>query len=163
MMNNKYVKIILIILCGVIGVFLIVGGDAFSSSDDGSDEVVKNEVMPDAEEYARSVEQKVIRLCSGVRGAGNVSAVVTLSSGYNAVYAQNSQSSGSGYRNEFVMAGGGSNESALLIGYTPPTIAGIGIICTGGGEDRVRCELVSLVSATFGVSTNKIYVAQSQN
>lgn len=161
--KNKYLKIISLLLCAALGILLILGGEIFSSSDKEAKCSENSELMPDADEYARAVEERIIRLCSEVRGAGRVYAVVTLSGGYNAVYAQNSQSSGTGYRNEFVMSGGGSQKEALLIGYTPPIIAGIGIICTGGDKESVRCELVSLVSAAFGVSTNKIYVAASEN
>lgn len=161
--KNKYLKIILLVLCAAIGVFLLIGGDIFGGDSDDGDADTNSPCVPDANEYASSVEERIEKLCSGVKGAGNVSAMVTLSGGYNAVYAQNSQSASSGYKNEFVVVGGGSNEEALLIGYTNPTIAGIGIVCSGGGDESVRCEIISLISAAFGISPNKIYVTRSQN
>lgn len=160
--NKKYLKIILILLCGILGIFLLIGGDgALVGNDKSVDESVC--VMPSAEDYEKLIEEKVIRLCSSVKGVGSVSAVVSLDGEYTAVYAQDSQSSGGGYRNEFVLVGGGSNESPLLIGYKPPDITGIGIICAGGGDEHVRFEIISLVSATFGISPSKIYVAAAKN
>ena len=161
--NNKYLKMTLLLICGAVGIFLILGGELFSSSEKKGDDLQHCDEFPDAQAYSKEVEEKVIKLCSQVRGAGKVCAVVTLSGGYNAVYAQNSQSSGSGYKNEFVMLGRGSDEKPLLIGYSPPGIAGIGIICSGGKEEYVRYEMISLVSAAFGISPNKIYVACGQN
>ena len=161
--DKKYLKIILTILCGMIGIFLILGGELFVSDNNAAENADSTSDFPSAKEYAKEMEDKLIQVCSQVRGVGRVSAVVTLSGGYNAVYAQDSQSSGSGYKNEFVMVGNGSSEKPLLIGYTHPAIAGIGIICSGGGDEYVRCEVISLVSAAFAVSPNKIYVAPSQN
>ena len=159
--NNK-TKFIILAFAAVFGiVLLLVGGDSLKSNE--NEEISAETEVPDAKEFEKEVEEKIIKLCEGVRGAGRVSVVVTLGSGYNAVYAQNSQSSGSGYRNEFVLFGNGSNEKPLVVGYTSPRISGIGIVCSGGGDESVRFEIISLVSATFEVSANKIYVTQSQN
>ena len=117
----------------------------------------------DAGAYAREVEERIAALCSNIKGVENAKVVVTLSGGYNAVYAQNSQSSASGYRNEFVLTGSGSSEAPLLVGYSVPQISGVGVVCKGGGDPSVRQELISLISATLGVSSNKIYVTESQN
>jgi len=160
-LNKKYLKIILMLLCGVIGIFLLVSGDGgvFGKNDD----VDKPECeLPSAEEYEEQIEKKIVRLCSSVKGVDNVSAVVTLGGGYNAIYAQQSQASSGGYRNEFVLVGGGTNEEPLLIGYKPPDIAGIGIICTMGSDEYVKCEIISLVSAALGISPSKIYVATAK-
>ena len=120
------------------------------------------EEAPSVSDYEKEIEEKLIQLCSSTRGVGKVSAVVMLDGGYTAVYAQDSQTSGNGYRNEFVLVGSGANESPLLIGYKPPDIVGVGIICDGGGDEYVRLELISLVSATLGISPSKIYVAAAK-
>lgn len=158
--DKKYLKIILMLLCGTVGIFLLVGVDGLNFGENNKSEESVCE-MPNVEEYEKKIEEKVIRLCSSVRGVGSVSAVVTLDGGYTAVYAQDSQSSGGGYRNEFVLIGGGSAQEPLLIGYKQPEINGIGIICSGG-EEYQECEIISLVSATFGISPSKIYVADAK-
>ena len=61
-----------------------------------------------------------------------------------------------------VILGSGASASALYLTRTPPAIAGIGIVCDGGGSERVRCELVSLLGATFDVSTHRIYVTAAK-
>ena len=114
-----------------------------------------------AEEYAHSVEKNISELCEKINGVSDVHAVVTLEGGYNTVYAQNSQSNSSGYKNEFVLTGSGSSERAILVGYSTPQVSGVGIVCRGGGDAHIRSEIISLISATFGVSSNKIYVTEA--
>ena len=153
--NNQ--KIIFIFLLAAIGVFLLlVGAYGKNQSKESSAEDSMN-----ADEYARSVEKNISELCEKINGVSDVHAVVTLGGGYNTVYAQNSQSNSSGYKNEFVLTGSGASESAILVGYSTPQVSGVGIVCRGGGDPHIRSEIISLISATFGVSSNKIYVTEA--
>ena len=164
--NNKKSsgKIILLIFGIALGVFLLIYGSyAEKKNDRVQTGASENSSEMDADAYAREAEERIAELCGSVRGVSNVHVSVTLSGGYNAVYAQNSQSGSSGYKNEFVLTGNGSSEKALLIGYSVPQISGVGIVCTGGGEAEIRREIIALVGAAFGVSTNKIYVTEAQN
>ena len=161
--NNKG-KTILLLCIAAFGILLLLFGAYMDREDksvtNGNEQ--SSNVEMNADEYARETEKRISELCASVRGVYNVHVVVTLKGGYNAVYAQNSQSSTSGYKNEFVLTGSGSSESPLLVGYSVPEISGVGIVCAGGGEASVRREIISLISATFGVSSNKIYVTEGQ-
>ena len=150
-------KIILIIFLAAIGIFLLLLG-AYGK---GNEKEVSAEDSMNAEEYAQSVEKNISELCEKISGVSDVHAVVTLEGGYNTVYAQNSQSNSSGYKNEFVLTGSGSSERAILVGYSTPQVSGVGIVCRGGGDAHIRSEIISLISATFGVSSNKIYVTEA--
>lgn len=164
--SKKSGKVILLVLGAALGIFLLLFGSYMDKEQKKADvkaEAESLELNMNAEEYAAEAEKKIAELCSGVRGVSDVRVMVTLAGGYNAVYAQNSQSGASGYRNEFVLTGSGSSEAPLLVGYSVPEISGVGIVCSGGGDASVRREIISLVSATFGVSSNKIYVTEGQN
>ena len=157
-------KIILIILGVAVGVLLLIYGSyAEKKNNTEQTDLPENSAEMDADAYARDAESRISKLCESVRGVSNVHVSVTLSGGYNAVYAQNSQSGSSGYKNEFVLTGNGSSEKALLIGYSVPEISGVGIVCAGGGDAEIRREIIALVGAAFGVSSNKIYVTEAQN
>ena len=161
--ENKKEKrggLIILLICGALGLALMVGGSLGSGGDSSADTQM-SEIERDPDEYAREIEEKVVRLCSGVEGVKNVSAVVTLRGGYRTVYAINSQSSGSGYRNELVTTGSGSGEKAVAVGYENPEIAGIGIVCEGGSSSAVKLVVTELVSSAFGISANKISVAEA--
>ena len=147
-----------VILAGALGVLLLLfGGNLEEKKEKGTEAVMA--VPNDVEAYGREVEERVKELCSTVAGAGESRVAVTLGGGYEALYAVNSQSNSTGSRKEFVMSGSGSSEEPLLLGYTTPSVAGIGIVCEGGGDPLVRKTLVELVSATLGISSSKIYVA----
>lgn len=143
-----------------LGILLLILGSL--GGDEEKKEAESVQALPDPEVYARSVEEQVAKLCSGVKGAGSVSVAVTLKGGYRSVYATDSQSTSSGYKNSTVLTGSGSSEEAILICYENPEIAGIGIVCTGGGDPDVKQTIVSLVAATYNLGANKIYVAPAR-
>ncbi len=156
--NRRDKKPIWIILGGAVGAALLILGSIGFSGEEKKSETTEA-VTLDAAQYARRVEEEIVRICSRVRGAGAVSVAVTLKGGYRAVYATDSQNSGGGYKNSTVLIGSGSSEGAVLICYENPEIGGIGIVCRGASDPLVRDTVVSLVSAAFDVGSNKIYVA----
>ena len=159
--NNKNTrKIIFIFVLALVGVFLILFG-AYEKENENEKNQSGVENSMDANQYAKSVEKNISELCEKISGVSDVHVVVTLEGGYNTVYAQNSQSNSSGYKNEFVLTGSGSSERAILVGYSAPQVSGVGIVCRGGGDPHIRSEIISLISATFGVTSNKIYVTEA--
>ena len=158
--NKKWQKIILIAVGGGLGIMLLLLGGGFGKSE-GEDTAAAVLPTDSADAYAEMLEERVADICSGVSGAGRVSVLVSLKGGYRTVYAIDSQSTSSGYKNEIVMSGSGSGKQAVVTAYENPEISGVGIVCTGGDDPRVQKEIISLVSASLGISTNKIFVASS--
>ena len=93
---------------------------------------------------------------------GATPVAVTLDGSYRAIYAQN-LADGSSSKREYFLMGSGSSEKALLLGYSPPEILGVAIVCDGGSSEGVKSEIISMVSALLHLPTNKIYVAASNN
>ena len=123
----------------------------------GSDK--KNEALPtgdnsDLAVYGKEVEAKILELCSRVDGVKNVSVAVSFASGFEYVYATDGDKT--------LTVGSGSSESAVRVTEKPPEISGIGIVCTGGGDPRIQQKLINLLSAAYGISSNKIYITEAQ-
>jgi len=158
--NKRWYKFILIAIGGGLGIMLLILGGGFEKNEKGDPSVT---ALPTdgAHEYAEMLEVRVAEICSGVSGAGKVSVFVSLKGGYRTVYAIDSQSNSSGYKNEIVMSGSGSGKQAVITAYENPEIAGVGIVCTGGEDPYVQNQIISLVSAALGISTNKIFVASA--
>ncbi len=154
-------RFILPIAAALLGVLLLIFGSRSEKTQAEDEPTVRlwEDGSMSASDFAAETEKKIVAICSGVEGVGEVRAVVTLSGGYRAVYAADAQSSDSSYRNETVLTGSGNSEKAILVGYEVPKIVGIGIVCTGGDDPAIRQSITLLVSAAFDVSTNKIYVA----
>lgn len=159
MKKNGTLWIVLIGLC--LGVGLLVFG-SFNLSE-------KNKNTADSKgsdggicltlsEYENIIEKDVEELCKKVYGVTAVCVSVRVESGVEYVYATNVQSNNSGEKSEYVIIGSGSNAHALYICERPPKIGGIGIVFRGEDSIGVRNELLSLVSAAYGIPMNKIYV-----
>lgn len=160
--GKKRQKIILIALGGVVGVLLLIFGGGFGKDEDADKEVTsEGDIYTMAEEYAAMLENRVADICSGVDGVSNVEVFVSLAGGYRTVYAYDSQSTSTGYKNQLVMSGSGSDKKAVIAAYEYPEISGVGIVCKGADDPTVRAQIISLVSAALNISTNKIYVASS--
>ena len=145
----------------IIGAALLIFGSVGDFGSTKSSVKSEESATPvlDAKNYEEEVENKIKELCYGVRGVGKVSVMVSLRGGYKTVYAMDAQSTPSGYRSEIVKVGSGSNQEGIITGYENPQIIGVGIVCEGGDDSRVKNEIVSLVSAALDISTNKIFVA----
>ena len=153
-------KTVMLIALGLVGALLLLYGSlAKPDKKNDTDAKVSLEGTLDPATYADEVEAQVIRICEEIVGVGYVDAVVSLKGGYRSVYATDSQSSSSGYKNSMVLVGSGSSEDAVLVCYENPEISGIGIVLSCKESDSVRGSVISLVSAAFNVGTNKIYVA----
>ena len=158
LITNK--KLWILIAAGVLGILLLVyGGIEKKEPSEAATQVFRYENLNPAD-YAREVEERVATLCSRVKGAGRTYAVVTLGGGYRAVFATDSQSGSSGQKDEIVLIGNGSAETAVLLGYENPVIEGIGIVCEGGDNPSVQKEIISLVSAAYHISSARIYVVR---
>ena len=157
--DKGQLKMLPVIIGGAIGVLLLIyGGTLGGPSDEGNAAVSAEITSFDEVRYEEELVKKIEDVCSRVKGAGKVSVAVTLDGSYRAIYAQNS-SDGSSVRREYLLVGSGSSEKALLLGYSPPEILGVAIVCDGGANDVVRAEIISLISSLLDIPTNKIYVA----
>lgn len=142
----------------LLGVLLIISGSGGEKKEENVRESIE-ELDPFA--YADMLEGRIEELCNRIDGVSGAYAVVTLKGGYRAIYATDSQEGSSSSKNQTVVIGSGSAEQAILEGYSYPEIAGIGIVCRGGESYEVKNKIVSLVSSTFNISANKIFVVGS--
>lgn len=111
-----------------------------------------------AEVYRADLEARMEAICAQVAGVGTVDVIVMLEGDYEYIYATDKKITAGGESTSYVTIGSGNGESLVYITERPPAITGIGVVCTGGMDASVRREVTSLLSATFGVGSNKIYV-----
>lgn len=156
--KNGKLKVWIIVIGAVVGIALILLGG--SGARDAPMEEQGTVYTPSEDEmvlYQGYLEERVKALCESVEGVGNVTAIVTLSGGFESVYATELIDG----NEEYVIIGNGSSATALFLSRKAPEIAGVGIVCHGGASANARQELISLVSATFHIPTNRIYVTQA--
>lgn len=117
--------------------------------------------------YTEALTTEIESLCTRVAGAGRVSAAVSLQGGFTYLYATDSEQKTDGKGGEqssenHITVGNGASESAVLLTRVPPPVRGIGIVCDGGDQSAVRTEIISLLSAAYGVGSNRIYVTAAE-
>ena len=142
----------LLIAGAVIGILLLILGNTRMGLQETLAEASSE--TADMEAYARALEERICTFCEGVEGVGKARVAVSLESGYRRVYAQEDSS--------YVLVGSGSSRGAVHLTDEPPQIGGIAVVCTGGGDPSVRQRLIGLLSAAYGIGSNKIYIAQAQ-
>lgn len=110
------------------------------------------------EAYRVELESRIAELCRRVDGVGEVTVAVTLDGGFVVEYATDKKITSGGESTSYVTVGSGSDKTLVYVTERPPPILGIGVVCDGGSSPEVRREVVNLLSAAFGVGSNKIYV-----
>ena len=157
---KKSGKLAVAVMCIALGVILLLFGNRAGKKDgaDGVESLPAGGGLRTTEEYRAELEARMESLCSRVAGVGSVEVVVTLEGGFAYVYACDVKTTASGESTTYITVGSGNNESPVSITERAPAILGIGVVCAGGMDPTVRKEFTALLSAAFGVGSNKIYV-----
>ncbi len=155
--ENGKLRLALLLGCGVLGILLILFGSGEKKVEQDSAEPPYSTATDELVIYQDYLETRIKHLCESVSGVGSVTVVVTLSGSFESVYATEWPDG----NEEYVILGSGSSASPIYLSRSAPEIAGIGIVCSGGSNDHIRRELISLLSATFHISSNRIYITEA--
>lgn len=156
-LQNGRLRLYLLLGCGVLGILLILFGSSGKKAEKTAEETPYSTSTDELVIYQDYLESRIKKLCESVSGVRNVTVVVTLSGSFESVYATEWPDG----NEEYVILGSGSSASPIYLSRSAPEIAGIGIVCSGGANDNVRRELISLLSATFHISSNRIYITEA--
>ena len=142
-----------LLLGGLIcGIFLIVLGSSMQQSESGAVSLPYTEDLAALEEYEQRLEKEIASLCNEVAGVGGAEVMVRLSGGTRMLYATDE-------KGKPATVGSGSNEQALPGTVLSPEIAGVAVVCRGGGSSVVQHTLTALISTALGIPTNRVIVA----
>lgn len=162
-MENINKKRVIPILIGVFGIVLILFSGIFSDKKSAS--VTIDDSDEDISAYTKLLEEKICAICEACDGVSNVTVMVTLEGGFEYEYAKNidigNGSYGSDRKEEYLIIGQGSGQKCVLIRKKQPSVAGVGIVCKGGGSDTVKSELMTLISSALGIGASKIYITEA--
>ncbi len=139
--NNK-LKFILMAFLVLLGASLLL-----MPTEKTEDRVADDELSS----YKEEIERNLKDICHSVCGGGEV--VVTFSCGFEYVYATDS-------RGSVVTVGSGSSERPVIESTLFPEISGVGVVCGRSISASEKNELISLISTSLGVGTNKIFIIE---
>lgn len=158
-------KRVIILLCVGTAVLLMLGVSDLRTAKQPKSEL---ESASDCAE-APSDETRLRSLLSHIRGAGAAEVMITYSEQAQTVYAaatdRETESGQNGiYRskekNDPVLLKGDQAQTGLVERTLSPKVRGVAVVCEGASDPRVRSQIVSAVSALFGLGINHISVAE---
>ena len=157
---KKSGKLAIAVIGIALGVILLILGSRIREGENSpsSETPPSGAVTRTTDEYRADLESRMEYICAQVAGVGAVEVIVTLKGGFEYVYAYDVKTTVGGESTSYITVGSGDNESLVYITERAPSITGIGVVCTGGMDPAVRREVTALLSAAFGVGSNKIYV-----
>lgn len=149
----------LILIGAAVGIALLMLGGQSERREADETEKVYSPTEDELILYQSYLEERIRVLCESVDGISDVTAVVTLSGGFEEIYATELTEKGETY----VIVGSGSSAKALPLSRAAPEIAGVGIVCRGGNNAEKRQELISLLGASLHISSNRIYITEAKS
>ena len=165
-LSKKLVLTVALLLSGA--VFLLLS-EVGSGGEKQVSEQVSVSVTQSAEGYAEMLENRLISIISSIDGAGATKVMVTLESSgediylHNSDYGENVDSLGKNSlerKDEYVIVDSGDGENGIVIRKTQPEIRGVAVVCQGGGNEAVRAQIVSTVTALLDISSARVSVVK---
>ncbi len=155
--TNRKLQIGLAILLAFVLVlcyFLFIRSPSSSTNKDEGQSVITS----DAEAYAKNLEDKLEKVLSQVKGAGEVSVLVTLGSGFEYVYATEEQiketSSGTTTTSTIILVSG----EPILVKEIYPEIEGVLVSATGADDISVKVNLITAIQTVIDVANEDITI-----
>ena len=148
-----------------LAVLLIIGiGIALLSPKQAEEKHSEQSASFNENEYERELEARLKSLIEQIDGVGTVSVMITLEGSVVYSYAQDvTENVGSGgdvkrESNIVLSAKGTSVKEAVVSGYTMPKVKGAAVVCKNKLSASLLEKVIGTVSASLGISTDKIYV-----
>lgn len=123
----------------------------------------------DSREYEKKLEERLVSIISAIDGAGETRVMVTLESGSEDVYLNNSdygeniEPSGENSfekRDEYIIVDNSSGQGGIVVRRTEPRVRGVAVVCKGAGSETVKAQIVEAVTALLDISSARVSVAK---
>lgn len=163
--NPKIIILIFVLVLIVMVYFKISSTSQVGSSSYGQVFYYTNSL-----DYANALEKKITNVVSKIQGAGDVTAMLTLESSLEIVYAEstneknNSTISGgstttsTNSSSETIVIKNNGDNSPLVVKEILPKIKGVVIVCDGAKDVKLKMEIVQAVKALLGIPSDNIQV-----
>lgn len=165
-LSKKLMLAVALLVSGVLFLLLSEIGTADKKADAQS---VSVSVTQSVQNYAESLENRLISIISSIDGAGATKVMVTLESGsedvylHNYDYGENVDPEGKNSmerKDDYVIVDGQSGEQGIIVRVAEPRVRGVAVVCEGGGSDIVREQIISAVTALLDISSARVSVAK---
>ena len=146
---------------GLAGVVLIALSEWLPGTETEIDSVAVT-----AQQVEQALEKRITTLLSSVEGVGKCRVMVTLESGTQTVYAADTRIV-TGVEEQtadttFLKVDTATGPVGLKLTEIQPTIKGVAVVCTGGGNETVRQRVIQVVTTAFHLSQRRVCVVKQK-
>lgn len=166
---------LLLLAIGLLLLSVSTGGSRTQKNDQQKTNTIKEEAQTGTdEEKQENAEQRFMDILSGVKGVGKTKVMITYADGGKKQVLKDTKSSTESV-NETDGVGGSrvnirseqeettvyeSGEQPFVTQETTAKVAGVVVVCEGGGDNTVVLKIVSAAEALFGVAAHRIVVLE---
>lgn len=152
---KKDKKLFTALIIGLLGLMLILISEVTPKDKDSDTQPVEIFTMTDDELCCKLEE-----IIEKISGAGKAKVMLTYKGSYETIYAADIQESENKIDSEYIIIDTEKGESGLKIKVLSPEIKGVAVVCQGGDSPVIKEQIISVLSALFDISSNKISVAK---
>lgn len=159
----KNTKLLAVIFIVGIALLMLPGGEKSSESSD------KNDPTADFLEYKEELERDLSNILKKIKGAGNVSVMITLEDSGHTYFAKDvsetikEREDGKEKNTDtsHILKNEKSNgESPLITKKTYPSVSGVLICATGAKNPQIKSNIIKATEALLGIKTHRIEVLE---
>jgi len=164
--TGKNLKIIILCVICLIAIILFLGVDNNSKSITSSIETSGQYEYQTTMQYCSELESKLEKVLSQIKGAGQVSVMISVEGSPELVYAVDSDTKVSNNSNGSTTTNSSSpiivqtngTSGPLILTENLPTVKGVIVVSSGATDIGIKLDILSAVSTLLDISTEKISV-----
>lgn len=164
-LNPKVLIIAALLAAGVVALML----SEFTGREKPAPEEATTTSAFDSDAYVTELENRLVSIISAIDGAGETRVMVTLESGgedfylNNSDYGENIEISGENSyekKDDYVIVDGSSGQGGIVVRRSEPRVRGVAVVCKGAGSEKVKAEITRAVTALLDISSARVSVAK---
>lgn len=158
---DKYKYVLLICTIGLVLLLLPFGGA------DSQPELLEG-TEPDAYKQTAQLEQQLENMFQHMEGVGRIEVLLTIKSGYEAVYAYDEAKSAnksqtgaaSSLESTLITVSENGRQTPVTVKTNYPVFLGAVVICDGGDNAKIRLELTEAIRSLTGITADNIQISK---
>lgn len=160
----KHIGLIIAVIFLLILAIIFFGDFSFSSSTSGTTQ--STSTYTNADEYVKSLENRLKNVLSQIKGAGNVEVMISVDNGIEFEIAIDTESSSISKNGETttttsskpIIITNDGQQTPIIISENLPTITGVVIVSSGANDVFVKLNLLSATETLLNISQNDIQI-----
>ena len=158
----KHIELIVAVVLGAIILLIYIS----SLQSNNTTKQTSTQSITSISEYSAFLENKLANVLANIKGAGNVTTMITFESGTEYIYATNEETktntnTSSGSTTSTTTSTSSpyvKNNQGLLVKEVLPKISGVVVVASGAKDTKVKLEIIKAVQAVLEVPIANIEV-----